>query len=312
MRRTRILAIVVSFCACLVLVAPLCGCGSKKKKPGATVAERIKKAKADKTPGGPARELVKVARSQFKNGDRSGAIKTLAEAKAAVPEDADAVIFAPRLVDVAGLYAELAERKPAKEALDAATQLAKRLEDPVTRAQTLARIGVVYGAKTGGLGDTATAKKRLEEASAAAGEVPERFQAQALAAVALGYANAGVAEAAKKMLADLEAKARALEEPRPKAEALAAAANVRARNGEKLDAVSLLEEAAKVAKGIDSHANRTYALLAVASAMKAAGENGSAADLIKLADKAANSISDPEQQKEAVREVRAAQNAAKS
>ena len=62
-----------------------------------------------------------MARSQFKNGDRSGAIKTLAEAKAAVPEDADAVIFAPRLVDVAGLYAELAERKPAKESLEAAT-----------------------------------------------------------------------------------------------------------------------------------------------------------------------------------------------
>jgi hypothetical protein len=167
MRRPRPLAVVAALCACLVLAAPLCGCGAKKKKPGATVAERIKKAKADKTPGGPARELVKVARSQFKNGDRSGAIKTLAEAKAAVPEDADAVIFAPRLVDVAGLYAELAERKPAKESLEAATLLVKRLEDPVTRAQLLARIGVVYGAKTGGLGDTSTAKKRLEEAASA-------------------------------------------------------------------------------------------------------------------------------------------------
>lgn len=309
--RLRPLAVVVAACTCLLLVAPLSGCGSKKK-PGATIAERIKKAKADKSPGGPARELVKVARSQFKSGDRAGAIKTLAEAKASVPEDADAGIFAPRLVDIAALYAELGERKPAKEALEAATQLAKRLEDPVTRAQLLARIGVVHGARSGGLGDTGTAKKRLEEAVAAAGEVPERFQAQALASVALGYANAGVAEAAKKMLTDLETKARALEEPRPKAEALAAVANVRARSGDKLAAVSLLEEAAKVARKIDSPANRAHALLAVAAAMKAAGETSNAGELLKLAEKAAGSVSDPEQQKEAMREVRAAQNAAKS
>jgi hypothetical protein len=297
-----------------VLVAPLAGCGgTKKKKAPLTIAERLQKARADKSPGGPARELAKVARLQGKSGDKAGAIKTLTEARGTVLPDADAAIFAPRLVDIAAAYGTITEKNSAREAIDAAAAMAERLDDPVARVGLLARIGEVVGSREAGLGDPAKAKKVLAEAAdLATGErVSDRFRPQALAAVALGYANANLAGDADAVTEKLESLAAGLQELRPKAEALAAAANVRARSGAKERATALLADAAKAARAIDGSANKTFALLAVARATKAAGDVAGATALAGEAEKAAAKIGDPEQQKEALQEVRSLQAALK-
>jgi hypothetical protein len=292
----------------LVLVAPLTGCGGggKKKKGAMTIAERLKKARADTTPGGSTRELTKVARMQVKSGDKTGAVKTLEEARKTVAADADAIVFAPRLVEIAEVYGEVGEKKPGREAADKAVAMAESMSDAVSRVEVLSKAGTVYGSR---LGDAGKARQNLAKAGeiAMSEDVSDRFRPQALAAVALGYANANLANDAKVVIAKLEEMAGSIEELRPKAEALAAAANVHARSGDKDKAAELLADAAKAAKSIDGAANKTYALIAVANAMVAAGDTKGATSLAAEAEKTSAKIADPEQQKEAVQDVRALQ-----
>ncbi|MFM7205652.1 MAG: hypothetical protein ACKO4T_03135 [Planctomycetaceae bacterium] len=290
----------------LVLIAPLAGCGGTKKKGGQTIAEQLARARTDKTPGGVARELAKVARAQLKSGDRTGAVKTLAEARATIADDADAAIFAPRLTDIATVYATTGERNSAREAIDTALAMAERLGDPVARVNVLAKIGTVYASKDAGLGETSKAKGVLKQAAdlAAGADVSDRFRPQALAAVAIGYADANLAADAQTVIESLESLADGLQDLRPKAEALAAAATVRARSGASDRSAALLAEAAKAARTIEGAANKTFALLAVAKAMKAAGDPKGASGLVTEAEKSAARIGDPEQQKEALQEIR--------
>ncbi len=289
------------------LLLPAAGCGTKAKKKPATIAQKLEQARAQKTPEAQARELIKVARSQFRSGDKVGAAKTLAEAKGLIPADGEAVIAGARLVEIAEVYAQMDDRKPAREVMKQALEAVGRIEDPISRIRQLADAGAIYGAKAGGLGDSKAAREAFDKASEAAASVEERFKAQALAAIAAGYAKAGLAKDAAKMVDELEASARAIEEPRPKAEALAAAANVLAQNGDKEKAAGLLDEAAAAAKSITQHENKTYALLAVTAASIAAGDAKSATALVKLAEKEAGLIGDPEAQKNAIEKVRAMQ-----
>ena len=311
-RPTMPVTLLVALLGGVVLLAPLAGCGTKKKGP-LTMAERIKRARQDKSPGGRARELAKVARLQAKAGDKAGAIKTLSEARSTIADDNDPAVFAPRLIDIAAAYAAIAEKNSAREALDKAGTMATRLADPVARVGVMARVGEVLGSRDAGLGDTTTARKILDEAAAVAigPDVGDRFRPQALAAVAIGYANAGLAADADAVTGKLESLAEGLDDLRPKAEALAAAANVRARSGSKEKAAAMLAEAANAARAIDGAANRAFALLAVARATKAAGDGTGAATLATEAEKSATKIGDPEQQKEALQDIRALQAALK-
>jgi len=302
--------VVVAGCLLGLIAVPGCG-GTTRKKPVATIAERLARARKDKSPGGTARELARIARQQLESGDKTGAGKTITEARKAVPDDGDAVIFAPRLVEIAAVQADLGDRKQARATIDAAVTAIGGVSDAALKAGLLAKAGVVYGAKSGGIGDAGAAKKVLDQAKDAAGEVPERFRPQTLAAVALGYSDAGLAGDAGEMVQALEETAGAIEDPRAKAEALATVATVRAKGGDKGDAAKLLADAAKVAKSIDAAANKTFALVAVAKAMRSTGDRKGAAGLLAEAEKAAGKIADPEQQKEALGEVRRLQAATK-
>lgn len=309
MIRSLARCLVIVLCS-LVIVAPLAGCGGKAKKKVATIAERLKKARADKTPGGPARELAKVAVAQLKSGDKAGAIKTLEEARQTITDDADPAVYAPRLIDIATGFADASDRKLGREAVDKAMAMAEKLADPVARVEILSKAGRLYG---GSLSEASKAKAALAKAAdlASSDEVSDRFRPQALAAVALGYANANLAGEASKVIEQLESLAGSVEELRPKAEALAAAANVRFKSGDKEKAAELLAEAAKAAKAIDGSANKTYALVAVGTAMNATGDTKAAKALAAEADKTGSKISDPEQQKDALAAVRALEAAIK-
>lgn len=304
--------------ACLVLavaamlVAPAAGCGTKKKtKKGRTIAQQLDDARKEKTPDAQARKLIRVARAQFKANDKTGAAKTLAEATGLIPADGEAVVCGPRLVEIADLYADMEDRKPTREVLKKAVDRAADIGDAISRIRLLADAGGIYGAKVGGLGDGKAAREVLASAVEAAGTVEDRFKAQALAAIALGYARADLAKEAGRVVEELEASAKAVEELRPKAEALAAAARVRAQTGAQEDAGKLLAEASAVAKKIEDKGmaaeNRTYALLSIASAYLATGDAKAAAALLKLAEKSAGQVPDPEGQKNAMEKVRALQ-----
>ena len=308
MRLTPALHTVAILATAFACVLPAAGCGGGRKKGAMTIEQLRKKAEAEKTPEGQARELVKMARLQFKQEDRAGAVKTLGDARKRIPDDGDPSVCAPRLVEIAGAYVFIGDKKLAREVADRAGKVIEALEDPATKAESYAQLGALYAAKEGGIGDTLKGENALKEAEKLAMTVQEGFRAKALAAVAIGYADAGLATDAKGMIDELEKTAGELENPRRKAEALAVAATVRAASDEeeeKQKAAALLADAAAAARGIDGAANRTYALLSVGKAALAAKDKKLAKSLAADADKSAAKIGDPEQNKEAVQKVRA-------
>ena len=275
------------------------GCGSKKK-PALSIEQRLKNAEKEKTPDRQAAALLKVARSQFAANQEAEAKATAGKALEKLKGEGDANLFAPRLVDVAGFLAEIGDRKPAREALGQACSLVDTIDDPVRKAKLFADAGAIYKANT----DSAQAKETLKKAADAAANVEERFRADALAAVALGYTRSGLADVASDVLDKLLEAAKTLEEPRAKAEALSAAAGVQAQTGKKKEAAQILEEAETAAKSVDRAESRAYALLAVAMATSANGDNKKALALLKEADKAADKVPEPASQKKIVDKVR--------
>jgi tetratricopeptide (TPR) repeat protein len=362
--------VAVSLLAMLMSLAPTTGCGSKKRKPP-TIAELLDDARRAGADEAQAKQLTRVARLQLRSGNKSGASKTLSEARSklspskprkpkpappaveaaapadgeprpegepaaedAAPADGDPpadgepaaipeppleeavpeepprvinpVVAAPLLMDIAAVYSELGEKGAARDVIKQAIKMAPEIPDDISRSALFATAGGIYGVRQGGIGDAAAARRSLKEATSISGNVEERFRAQALAAVAMGYVNAGLAKEASDMVATLEESARNVESPRARTEALAAAGNVRAQSGDKEKATELLGEAASTAKGIEGAENRAYALVAVADATSANGDRKAALKLIAEAEKAANKVGDPDAQENAKAKVRAA------
>lgn len=303
-RRSSWLCSAAPLCLLVLVALGAPGCSGTKKKAGASIEERLAKAEKETSPEKKATALVKVARSQAAKNDWDGAKQTGGKALAALEGDGDAGIFAPRLVEVAALLAELGERKPAREALARAIQLSDGIQDGVRRTELLSEAGAIYGDKAKGTADSQGAKDTLKKATEVAGSVEERFRAQALAAVALGYTRSGQAEAASDVVDKLLEAAKTLEEPRAKAEALAAAAGVQHRTGKKESADKLLADAHASAKSVERAESRAYALLAVAQATEAGGDLKKTLSLLKEADKAADKVPEPTSQKKIVDKVR--------
>jgi colicin import membrane protein len=214
------------------------------------------------------------------------------------------VLAGPILVEIAGLYAQIGERGTARDVLSQVMKMLPQIDDLVVKATMLAEAGGIYGAKTGGLADTVKARRALAEAATFTESIEERFRPQALAAVALGYVDAGLAKDAAEKVGALEELARSAAD-RPKAEGLAVAARVRAQAGDTDAAKALLDEAAAAAKGIVGQENRAYALVSVATATAAAGERKAALALLAEAEKSATKVGDAEAQKDALERVRA-------
>lgn len=299
---------------CIVALIATAGCGSKKKGKGSgpTIQQRLDAARKEAAVDRKASALIKVARSQFKLGDKTGAagvakeaFKALVPDGKAVPADADPNIYAPKLVEVGSMLAEVGEKGSAKTALKAAMEMADKIGDAVRKAGVLADTGGIYADKAKGLGDSKMAKEALDKAKEVAMEMEDRFKGDALKAVALGYVKGGLNDAAAEMVELLEETGRSLEDARAKAEALAAAANVRLQTGKKDLAKELLDEAAKAAKGIDRTESRAYALLAVGQATVAAGEKKGGMDLLDQAYKAADKVGDPEARQTVLNKVSA-------
>lgn len=303
---------VITCCALAVaLLLPAAGCGTKKKgKKGLTIAQLKEKAEKESSPDRKAAAYLKIAAQQFGSGDKTGAKASADEAlKALVDKDGkpagEANQLAPRIVEVADTLALVGDKKQARKAIEAATadDYVNTIEDTVRKTQVLAEAGGIYGDKAKGIGDSAKAKEILAKANEVAGAADERFRADALAAVALGYTRSGLAKEAGDMVNALVEAAKGLEQPRAKAEALAAAANVKAQTGAKDEAKDLLKEAAEAAKSVERADGKAFALIAIAIATEANGDVKGALSLLKEADKAANKASDPDTQKMLVEKV---------
>jgi tetratricopeptide (TPR) repeat protein len=281
-------------------VAGSVGCGKRPLR----IEDRI--ALAREKPRGPqqAAELLKVARRQLTANDRVGAHDTITAAFDQVSAGGEEAITT--LLDVAQSYIDVDDRRTARIVLNRAVEIGKATSDPAQKARRLADAGALFGNADTGMADPQRARALLGEATTVAEGVEDRFRAEALAVVAMGYVSGGMAEEAGGMVEKLEACLAALSDPRAKAEALAAASSVYAKTGDEEKAKALLGDAASTAKGIGSPESKAYALIAVAHATATNGDAAAARALLDEADVAANQVGDPDSQANAVRQVRTA------
>lgn len=312
MRLVGCIRLIVVCAVATAILLPAAGCGTKKKgKKGLTIAKLKENAEKETAPDRKAAAYLKIAAQQFGAGDKTGAKASAKDALAALlAEDGKAPAgeanqLAPRIVEVADTLALVGDKKQAGDALKLATadDYINTIEDMVRKTQVLAEAAGIYGDKAKGIGDSAKAKDLLVKAKEVAGAADERFRADALAAVALGYTRSGLAKEAGDMVDTLVEAAKGLEQPRAKAEALAAAANVKAQTGAKDKAKELLKEAADAAKSVERPDGKAFALIAIAVATEANGDVKGALSLLKEADKAANKASEPDIQKALVEKV---------
>ena len=284
----------------LLLALAVSGCGGKRPP---TMPQRLAKARA--ADAGPKRvkALIGVARAQMEADDPIGALDTIAEA---TDQAGSGETAAPSLLEIARAYLELGDPRDARRILGNVVEIGKSIDDPVRKAKIFADAGALYGNDETGLADSQHAKTLLGDARGLAeGEgVDERFKAETLAAVAMGYVGGGMTQEASQMLEKLEACLDALDDPRAKTEALAAAASVYAQTGDEEKAAGFLKDAASTTDGIDRAESKAYALLAVAKAEHAAGNTDTAVSLLQRAEKVAGKVSDPESQADALKTIR--------
>ncbi len=284
-------ALSIVLCGCMAAV----GCGSGSSKGPKSISDQLAQARTQSTPDRQALALLRVASKQNADGDTTGATKTAKEAFDVLASMDDANATAARLVSTAGFLAAIGDKSTARKALGVAEERAAGVSDPVRQVSVLADAGAIYGNKETGLADSAKATSLLTQARDKALTVDQRYRAEALAAVALGYTKGNVAEEAASMVEQLLETARGNDNPRAKAEGLAAAANVKAQIGEADEATALLEEAASVAREIERTESRAYALLAVGEATAESGDASAAKSVLDEAYAAADKVGDPQQ-----------------
>jgi len=284
----------------IALLAGSSGCGKRPLR----LEERL--AKAMEQPPGPgrAKALLAVARRQVSAEDRVGAHDTITTAYNDVSTGGEESLAT--LLEVAQAFIDVDDRRIARTVLNRATEIANAIEDPGRKAKMLADAGALFGNADTGMADPQQAEKLLSEATTLADTVEDRFRAEALAVVAMGYVSGGMNEEAGSMVEKLEACLVSLSDPRAKAEALAAASSVYAKTGNEEKAKSLLADAASTAQGIDREESKAYALLAVANATAAGGDTSAARKLLEEADAAASKVGDPDAQATAMNLIRTA------
>jgi tetratricopeptide (TPR) repeat protein len=281
-------------------LAGTAGCGKRPLR----LEDRLAKA-MDQAPGpGRAKDLLAVARRQAAADDRVGAHDTITVAYNDVSAGSEESVAT--LLEVAQAYIDVDERRTARTVLNRVAEIAKAIDDPGRKAKALADAGALFGNADTGMADPQQARALLGEATTLAEEVDDRFRAEALAVVAMGYVSGGMAEEAGTMVEKLEACLVALSDPRAKAEALAAASSVYAKTGNEEKAKALLADAASTAKGVDRAESKAYALLAVANATATSGDTAAARKLLDEADAAAGKVGDPDAQATAMKLIRTA------
>lgn len=288
----------------LVVCLATTGCGGGSSSGPKSINDQLVQARKQSTPDRQAVALLRVASRQNADSDSAGAIKTGKEAVELLIGMDDAGATAPRLVSAAGFLAAIGDKATAREALGVAEERADGIGDPVRQVSVLADAGAIYGNRETGLADSAAATRLLTQARDKALAVEERYRAEALAEVALGFTKGNVASEAASMVEQLLETARGNDNPRAKAEGLAAAANVKSQIGEKDEATALLEEAATVAREIERTESRAYALLAVGEATAESGDSATAKSVLDEAYAAADKVGDPEQRKTVLAKVR--------
>jgi len=295
--------VAVSLLAVLMSLVPATGCGSRKSKPP-TIAELLDRARAAGSDEAQAKELTRVARLQLRSGNKSGASKTLSEARSRLSPSkerkprpapapaADAAADGEQQPggEPAADGAPPAEPAPPAEGGEPAAEEPPRVINPVFAAPLLVEIAAIYSE----LGEKGAARDVIKQALKMAAEIPDDISRSALFATAGGIygvrqGGIGDAAAARRELKKATELAGGVEE-RFRAQALAAAAMGYVTAGlakEASDMVAALEESAR---SVESPRARAEALAAAGNVRAQSGDKEKATELLGEAASTAKGI----------------------
>jgi len=258
---TRCAVVPVLLLAALPLAAlPLAGCGGGKK-PTMTIADRLRRAEAQPTPDGQAREFARIARLQLQSADYSGAEKTVGRARQ--------------------VYLEMT--MPVREPVAEAVAPEPAADTPATDSPAT---------------DTPAAEPPAAEDAAA--EPPASSPVNAaiwgplLVEIAGVYADAGSKGPARDVLKDAASMAPDIGDDVSRASLLAGIGGIYGSqtSGDAALARSNLKKAAQLAEGVESRF-RAEALAAVAMGYVKAGLAKEAGDMVATLERSARDVESP-------------------
>jgi hypothetical protein len=286
----------------LLAALPLVGCGGGKK-PTMTIADRLRRAEAQPTPDGQAREFARIARLQLQSADNSGAEKTVGRARQVylemkmpvrepvaeevAPEPApDAPAPDAPAADAPAADAPAAE-PPAAE--DAAPE--PPASPPINAAiwgPLLVEIAAVYA----DAGSKGPARDVLKDAASLAPEIGDDVSRASLLAGIGGIYGSQTSGDAALARANLRQAAQLAEgvESRFRAEALAAVAMGYVKAGLAKEAGDMVATLERSARDVESPRARAEGLAAAANVRALAGDADAATRLLGDAADAAKGI----------------------
>jgi hypothetical protein len=294
----------------LLAALPLTGCGGGKK-PTMTIADRLRRAEAQPTPDGQAREFARIARLQLQSADYSGAEKTVGRARQvylemtmpvreAVPEevvpepvaDAPAAEPAPEPATDAPATDTPADDTPTAEPPAAEDTAAESPALPPVNAAIWGPLLVEIAAVYADAGSKGPARDVLKDAASLAPEIDDDVSRASLLAGIGGIYGSQTSSDAALARANLKKAAQLAEgvESRFRAEALAAVAMGYVKAGLAKEAGDMVATLERSARDVESPRARAEGLAAAANVRALAGDADAATRLLGDAADAAKGI----------------------
>jgi hypothetical protein len=262
----------------LLAALPLTGCGGGKK-PTMTIADRLRRAEAQPTPDGQAREFARIARLQLQSADYSGAEKTVGRARQVYLEMTMPVREAVPEEVVPEPVADAPAAEPAPEpATDAPATDTPAADTPTDDTPT---------AEPPAAEDTAAESPALPSVNAA-------IWGPLLVEIAAVYADAGSKGPARDVLKDAASLAPEIDDDVSRASLLAGIGGIYGSQTSSDAALARanLKKAAQLAEGVESRF-RAEALAAVAMGYVKAGLAKEAGDMVATLERSARDVESP-------------------
>lgn len=298
-------SVAVALLAVLIGLFPAAGCGSKKRKPP-TIAELLERARAAGSDEAQAKELTRVARLQLRSGNKSGASKTLSEARSRLTPQKPKPVPPPAPVEPPATEPAPTDGEPKPEGEAAPAGDATPEGEPAAEAAaTPEGEPPADAAAAAPEGEPAVAEPPVEEAVP---EEPPRvinpvFAAPLLAEIAAIYSELGEKGAARDVLKQSLKLGGEIPDEISRATLLASAGGIYGvRQGGIGDAAAarrVLKEATSLAGNVEERF-RAQALSAVAMGYVNAGLAKEASQMVDALEESARGVDSPRARAEAL------------
>ncbi len=276
----------------LILLAAA-GCGGTESSQQLPLSELVARAQREPDPEFRAQELIRLADRQRRQGDRSGARKTLALAQKACPEIADPAARAGAWFFLARAYARLGDLSQAQQFVQRGQRELKQVEQPEARVVALLKLARTQFQLRQTSRATGTLRK-AEEAVASipvgsgSGQLPIQEKGRLLVQLGEVYHAWKQSAGCRRVVAALESLAEEARTPRDRSRVWTLAAQARRRAAMSVE--EPWQKAKQYAAQVEDPLSRGHAWADLAEAAAAVGRAAEVNQLLAQAEAAADQV----------------------